>query len=150
MTCKIIFSQFGLSENYFTRIFFDEILLDEKKRIMVLNHCWNILPIPPLHLHERCNLFPWSSLTTLNETMRILPKRCHLVNPDVKTTQMYFIGSINPPKCSARCNLVYVCSRVVCRLPWKFLDTWTQCTRFSFLLLAWGNGNKARVSVWLR
>ena len=30
-TCKIIFIQFGLYENYFTRIFFHENLLDEIK-----------------------------------------------------------------------------------------------------------------------
>ena len=32
-TCKIIFIQFGLSESYFMRIFFDEILLDKKSEL---------------------------------------------------------------------------------------------------------------------
>ena len=43
MTYKIIFVQFGPCANYFTGIFFNENLRDEKKRITVLNTVLSVI-----------------------------------------------------------------------------------------------------------
>ena len=52
MTCKFIFVQFGLGENYLREYFLDENLLDEKKQITVcvrneVNKHFGTIPVRP-------------------------------------------------------------------------------------------------------